>query len=133
MIIRKVYNTGVLCHDGSSIDYQIEGLAEHLVDLLRVAIEAFVRLCNAGGDDGMIQCSHEGEGDSIIGDPDPDGLLIGEHDLGDQFGGLQDKGIGPWYECFHDPVGVIRDMGILADVLEVRADDAETFTLMVFL
>jgi len=78
----------VFGHNGSAIDDQIEGLAKHLVDLLGVAIEAFIGFNNAGGDDGVLQLSHQGQGDSIIRDPDTDGLLVCQHDLGHQLGGL---------------------------------------------
>ncbi len=81
------------CHDGAAVNDQIEGLAKHLVDLLWVAIEAFIGLYNAGGDDGVLQLPHQGERDIIIRDPDTDGLLVCQHDLGHQFGRLQDEGI----------------------------------------
>jgi len=123
----------VCCHNSSAIDDQIEGLAKHLVDLLRVAVEAFIRFYNAGGDDGVLQLSHQGKGDIIIRDPDTDGLLVCQHDLGDQLGSLQDKGIGPGDERSHNTIGIVGDMGIVADVLEVCADDAETLILAVFL
>jgi hypothetical protein len=123
----------VLGHDGSAIDDQIEGLSKYLVDLLGVAIEAFIGFCNARGDDGVPQLCHQGQGDGISRDPDTNGLLVCQHDLGHQLGGLQDKGIRARDRGSHNARGVIGDMGIVADVLKVCADDAEALILAVFL
>jgi len=131
LIARKIDNSGMLCYDSPGIDYQIEGLAEHLINLFRVAIEAFIRLLHAGGDDGVLQLSHQGKRDGIVRDPDPHRFLVRQHDLGYQFCGLQDKGIGSGDERSHDPIGVVGDMGILADITEICADDTETFVFVV--
>ena len=63
--------------------------------------------------------------DRVTGHPDADGLLFGEHDLRHQLGPRQDKGIGARQAFFQEPVGGIRDMGVLADMSEIRAHEGE--------
>jgi hypothetical protein len=119
----------VLRHYDSAIDHHIQLSAKHLIDLFWVIIEAFVGLGDTGGNDGMPQLPHEGKGDCIVRNPDPHGLLVCQHDLGDQFGGLQNKGIGSGYEGLHGSVGVIGDIGVIADIFQICADDAQSFGL----
>ena len=74
---------------------------------------------------GRAHLGDQGLADPVVGDPDAGGLPLGEDDLGNGAGGLEDEGVGPGEETFHDLVGVVGDPGVAADVLEVGADEAQ--------
>jgi hypothetical protein len=129
ILIGKIDDTRVFRHYNSAIDHHIQLSTEHLIDLLRIIIEALIGFGDAGGNDGAAQFFHQGKGDCIVRNPDPYGLLVCQHDLGNQFCGLQDKGVWSRYKCLHGSVSIIGNIGILTDIFQVCADDAQPFVL----
>jgi len=119
--------------DHPPIDDQIKLLAKALLDLGRVIVEAFIRSVDAGANDGVSEFLDEGQADLIMRDPNPDRILFGQGNLGDKFRRLENKGIGTWKEALHDLVRLVRHMGILADVFQIRANETEGLIFLGFL
>jgi len=86
------------------------------VDVRRIVERLSAGKHGAGGDDRMAQFFHHRQTDGIVGHPDSGGLSLGEHDLGNEPGPLQDKGVRTGEKAFHDLIGIIRDLAIEADV-----------------
>ena len=129
ILIGKIDDTRVFRHYNSAIDHHVQLSTKHLINLLRVIIEALIGFGDAGGDDRTAQFFHQGKGNSIVRNPYPHGLLVRQHNLGDQFGGLQDKGVRSGYKCLHGSVSIIGNIGVLTDIFQVCADDAQSFVL----
>jgi hypothetical protein len=119
----------MLCHYDAAIYHHVQLFSKHLIDLLRVIIEALIRLGDTRCNNRVFQFPYQGKGDCVVRDPDPHGLLVRQHDLGDQLCGLEDKGVRAGDESLHGPIGVIRDIGVVADIFQVCADDAQSFVL----
>jgi hypothetical protein len=129
IFIGKINDTRVFRHYDTAIDHHVQLSAKHLIDLLRVIIEALIGFGDAGGNDRTAQFFHQGKGYCIVRNPDPHGLLVRQHNLGDQFGGLEDKGVRSRYKCLHGSVSIIGNIGVLTDIFQVCADDAQSFVL----
>ena len=87
---------------------------------------------NTGVDDGIAQGFEQQLTDRVAWYPDADGFLFGGHDLGNQLGSRQDKGVRAGQVFFHEPVGSIGDMGILADIGQIGAHERKRLVLWPF-
>ncbi len=119
----------MLSDDHPPIDDQIQLLAKALFDLGRVIVETFIRSVDAGANDGVPEFLDEGQADLIMRDSNPYRVLFGQGNLRDKFRCLENKGIGTWKKALHDLVRLVRYIGILADVFQVRTYETEGFIL----
>jgi len=125
--IGEVNDAGMFRDNDASVNHQIELSAKPFFNLSRIAIKRFIRSIDAGADNGMSQFFDQGETDLIVWDSNPNGVLLGHSDLGNEFGGLQDKRIRPRKQFLHHLISIIGHIGISANVLQISTDETEGF------
>ncbi len=83
----------------------------------------------AGTEYGVTEFSDDGQADGMIRHPNAGSLAFGQHNFRYQSGSFQDKGIRSGKQPLHGFVSIIGDLGVLADVLEIRTNKAEGLVL----
>ena len=75
----------------------------------------------------MSQLLDHSQADGMIWNPDSSRLPFGQHDLGYEAGASQNKSIWSGKKSFHCLEGIVGNSSVLANIFEIRTDEAERF------
>ncbi|VTR64783.1 hypothetical protein DESC_260061 [Desulfosarcina cetonica] len=125
LVVLQGDDAGRHAGDRSPVDHRIQPRPEMVMNEGCIMKNLAVGRGGAGRDDRIAQCADQGQADVVGRYPDAGGLAFGEHDFGHQLGSGQDKGVGAGQKAFHGFIGVVGNFGVLADVFQIGADEAE--------
>ena len=82
-------------------------------------------LVDAGRDQWVTEFTDDGQGNTVIRNPDTNSLLLGGQQVWDLAGCFKDKGIGPGQVAFEDLVGEVTNLAVTGNVGDIGTDESQ--------
>jgi hypothetical protein len=133
LVVDQTDNRGWFSKQDTSVHHHIQHLAQGFLDLDRIVKGLLPGYVGAGCYQWMPQFPNNVHGDSVVGDPDSNGLLFGRQEVWNDPGRLENKSVRSGKVAFHDFEDEVADLPVIGCIGQVGANEGKRLSRVALL